>query len=874
MTTAQEWETIGSIYDEAIKLTGSEQYEFIIAHTNKNSHIVEQVMKMLEVNKSQGFMGEFPGKIALDNIDLFTPEQLGHFRILKKIATGGMGRVYLAQSIRADVTIKVALKTIRIELINDELKQKFQNEKNILSKLQHKNIASLIDAGITDENIPYIATEWVDGQNIQKFCELNNLSIKQRLKLFLQICDAMIFAHNKMIIHRDLKPDNILVNNHKQVKLLDFGIAKIIDANQSAQTQSMQTQIFTPDYAAPEQLNGQMCSAATDIYSLGIILFEMLTHSKRFNLLGLAITEKIKAIAIPKQADLSDVQPDKPLPYSISQLKGPLYNIINKAIHVEPNRRYDSVASLVSDVESYLGNRPVKAMRDSVFYKTQMLFKRNKLASGFLALAFISISLGLFIANKQLLLKQKEAEKTKIMLEFFQDILKTASPNQGGSINISVREMFEKGIENYSLNSINDPYIRAEISVQMGNIYSQLGNFKKGMELLENAVYYFESNLTSSEYANNYLSYVHRIIRLKSKNEKTEDAINLLESAIDNTKEFSVSDKLIVRNFTYLGYLYHEIDNKKSLNYLKIAEQIGNNKKLYFELGFLYRIKYYLNISKLSYKGGLHYLNLAQENLSKVKLKSAKILELDLIISKANLNSKFGHLKTASLNFEKAQVMQNKLFGHDDYDLLLFQAKNNYKLGSYEKALTLIEQAEKSYLRNQLTKGRRYHEIILQKARIYTKNLKLSEAEKLLTVVENFNQTDDSLNNSHVILRNAKSNLYFHLEDKKKMKDLLNSYSKFNQSSFLDMQGLGYAHLLLGNYSLSEKYLIFATKSDSGLQNERASSWEVKTALEFSRIQQGKREFIESFETVKEQLLNRANPNEWYNNFYTAIIPK
>ena len=306
-----KWTQIEQIYDQAIQLDSDKQKQFVEEKAKGDTEIIQHVMKMLEA-KNKGFMGEFPGQLANDNLDINQPKSLGNFKIIKKVATGGMGRVYLAQSMTADVPIKVALKTIRVELINDKLKTKFQNEKNILSKLRHKNIASLIDAGVTENQIPYIATEWVNGKNIKRYCIENNLSIKQRLTLFLQVCDALIFAHNKLIIHRDLKPVNILVNNHKQVKLLDFGIAKIIDENQNSQTQ---TQIFTPDYAAPEQLSGEMCTAATDIYSLGVILFEMLTNSIRFNLAGLAIAEKIKAIAIPKLADLSDVQPGHKLSY-------------------------------------------------------------------------------------------------------------------------------------------------------------------------------------------------------------------------------------------------------------------------------------------------------------------------------------------------------------------------------------------------------------------------------------------------------------------------------------------------------------------------------------------------------------------------------
>src|SRR5690606_14653059 len=214
-----------------------------------------------------------------------------------------------------------------VELISIELKAKFQNEKQVLSRLQHKNIAGLIDAGITENNIPYIATQWIEGLNIREYCIEHKPSLKARLRLFLQICEAVAFAHNNLIIHRDLKPDNILIDIHKQIQLLDFGIAKIIDDNQNNQNQ---TQVYTPDYAAPEQINGESCPFATDIYSLGLILFELPTNAKRFTLSDLSISNKIKAITVPAKIDYQPLVSESAPPYNLTRIKGPFENIINK----------------------------------------------------------------------------------------------------------------------------------------------------------------------------------------------------------------------------------------------------------------------------------------------------------------------------------------------------------------------------------------------------------------------------------------------------------------------------------------------------------------------------------------------------------------
>lgn len=481
MTNIKEWKKITAIYDEAIKLKDSEQKEFVKNNADGNKHLSRQVMKMLDSENIQDFMGKFPGKIKPENIDLATPKQLGHFKILKKIATGGMGRVYLGQSITADVQIKVALKTIRIELINDDLKQKFQNEKNILSKLQHKNIASLIDAGVTENKIPYIATEWVDGQNIKNYCIDKNLSIKQRLKLFLQICEAMTFAHNKLIIHRDLKPDNILVNEQQQIKLLDFGIAKIIDENQYGSTQ---TQIFTPDYAAPEQLSGQRCTAATDIYSLGIVLFELLTNSKRFNLSDMPMTEIIKIIAAPKAIKLSDIKPIFALPYPFSKIDGALNTIIKKAMHPDPSRRYDSVSSLSLDVENYLGNHPIMAMKDSYWYKFKMLVLRNKISSAIILLALAITSTSFVLTIEQLNEKLLEVEKSQQVTDFLINSIQASDPDLTQGKKITLVEFLQDTKVQIQQKSFTDKKLASMLKQTIGSALTKVGQYKDAEVLL------------------------------------------------------------------------------------------------------------------------------------------------------------------------------------------------------------------------------------------------------------------------------------------------------------------------------------------------------------------------------------------------------
>lgn len=527
----KNWKNIATIYDQAVKIDAKQQLSFVEGKAAGDKAIISQVMKMLS-SKDNKFMAEFPGKFSSTGLEASQPKILGHFEIIKKIATGGMGRVYLAQSTSADVTIKVALKTIRVELINHDLKLKFQNEKQILSRLQHKNIASLIDAGITDNNIPYIATQWIDGLNIKQYAEAHKPSLQQRLKLFLQICDAVAFAHNNLIIHRDLKPDNILIDKHNQVKLLDFGIAKIIDDNQSQHTQ---TQIYTPDYAAPEQINGETCTVATDIYSLGVILFEVLTNTKRFDLSELSIANKIKSINSPNIINIKKLSLNHSLPYGRSRIKGPLENIINKAMHVEPNRRYNSVASLVSDIENYSDNRPVKAMKDSYWYRFKMLITRNRLSSALIFLAFASIILGSALTIKQLNEKLIEVQKTQQITDFLIDSIQASDPDLTKGKNVSVIEFLQHAKTRIQDSGFDDKKLTSNLESTIAIALTKVGEYSDAEKLLLQSISNDNNNFKSHialaglyleqksfELADRELSYLQKNHQLLSSGEKIQ----------------------------------------------------------------------------------------------------------------------------------------------------------------------------------------------------------------------------------------------------------------------------------------------------------------------------------------------------------------
>ena len=312
------------------------------------------------------------------------PRQIDHYEIVSRIGVGGMGEVYLAQDTK--LRRKVALKLVRAGMDSAELVARFRHEERILAGLNHPNIAQLYGAGVTGDDVPFFAMEYVEGARIDEYCKAQALSTASRLQLFCKVCAAVHYAHQRLIIHRDLKPSNILVTTEGEPKLLDFGIAKLIEG-QDAFTQ-IQTLpgAMTPDYASPEQVRGETMTTASDVYSLGVLLYEILTGERPYRLKTRTPAEVARAVTdqIPERPStrLELRRDDAPGAIGNSQLlRGDLDNIVLMALRKEPERRYTSVAQFAGDISRHLEGRPVIAHQDTFSYRAAKFIKRNKLGA-------------------------------------------------------------------------------------------------------------------------------------------------------------------------------------------------------------------------------------------------------------------------------------------------------------------------------------------------------------------------------------------------------------------------------------------------------------------------------------------------------------
>jgi serine/threonine protein kinase len=304
---------------------------------------------------------------------------IGPYKILQELGGGGMGIVY--QAVRADEVFQriCAIKVIRPEISTDTLLQRFRQERQILARLDHVNIARIVDGGTTPDGLPYFVMDFVDGTSITKFCSEHALSVRPRLALFQQVCAAVQYLHQNSVIHGDLKPPNILVGNDGTVKLVDFGIASALSATDSQENKSLP--LMTPGYASPEQMQGKPLMPASDVYSLGVILYELLSGSQPFPGTGRGRLELLNVITSQDPLPPSAAANTSPLPSQREvgqQFTGDLDAIVLRAMHRDPARRYQSAAELSSDINRYLENRPVTARKTGVADRSKKFFARHR----------------------------------------------------------------------------------------------------------------------------------------------------------------------------------------------------------------------------------------------------------------------------------------------------------------------------------------------------------------------------------------------------------------------------------------------------------------------------------------------------------------
>jgi eukaryotic-like serine/threonine-protein kinase len=372
---------IRAVFDAVVSLPPETQAEIVRRKSGGDSEVESSVMRLLEASRSGGKFLENPLAERFD-LSSFKGTRLGAYVVDRQIGSGGMGVVYLA--VRADDIYKrtAALKIVHPGYNTPDKIERFRRERQILAQLDHPNIARIVDGGTTPTGLPYFVMDYVDGKPIDAFCNERRAGLDQRLNLFRQACAAVQYLHENHVIHRDLKPANMLVTNSGTVKLLDFGIAKLLDPGSQALVTS--AAIASPGYASPEQLDGRPAGPASDIYSLGAILYELLTGIRPHEGEERSVPAAIRAVThddVRKpSASLgpsATLQTRESIPELRKQLQGDLDSILLMTLRQEPKTRYTSVAELAGDVENFQAGRPVLARKGASLYVVSRFARRN-----------------------------------------------------------------------------------------------------------------------------------------------------------------------------------------------------------------------------------------------------------------------------------------------------------------------------------------------------------------------------------------------------------------------------------------------------------------------------------------------------------------
>ena len=499
-----QWLRIQDLFHAVAELPPAEQTSYLKSACNGDDQLFEKVSELLaEDARGNSLLDRDLAQIAQESIedsatDSFALKNIGRYKIRKLLGRGGMGAVYLAE--REDLATLVAIKILPDAWVSPARRERFTFEQRTLAQLNHPSIARLYDADTTTDGTPYFAMEFVEGVPLVEYCEANGCSLPERLQLFRAVGDAVVYAHQHAILHRDLKPTNILVKQDRTVRLLDFGISKPLEALGDAANRTMTgLRLMTPAYASPEQIRGEALGIQSDVYSLGVILYQMLTGKLPLALANCTISEAERIVVEqqplkPSAATAANRGTQNPIAFFPSVGKSEwaeLDVICLTALHKDTSRRYPSVEALLRDVDHYLRKEPLDARPDTAGYRIRKFVTRNRravIAASALVLlvgglvTFFTIRLA--IARSAAVAEAARAERVqKFLFNLFQGGDQAAGPSD----ELRVVSLLDRGVqEAQSLEA--EPLVQAELFQTLGTIYQKLGKLDRAETLLQSAL--------------------------------------------------------------------------------------------------------------------------------------------------------------------------------------------------------------------------------------------------------------------------------------------------------------------------------------------------------------------------------------------------
>ena len=484
-----DWTALQSAFDAIADLPAAEQDAWL-ASAQLSPAVLTRLRALLDADRtSSDFIGATIAQVVAAPP---TPPSghVGPWRLRHELGTGGMGAVYLAERADSAYEAQVAIKFLRGTLATPDLQRRFQAERQFLASLDHPGIARLIDGGTAPDGTPYFVMEYVDGQPLDVWCEAHRPSVRARVELLRRICDAVQHAHQAFVVHRDLKPANILITADGTPKLLDFGIAKLVDDSRKGQDLTFY-QAMTPSYASPEQLRGGIITTSSDVWSLGVILYRLLAGDGPHDLNGLTAAEiEQRVTTVPPSPPSQRAPRDR-----VRALRGDLDTIVLKALEVEASRRYRTAADFAEDLRRWMEREPIVARRPTAAYRTWSFVRRHPLGvtgSVVAALALASltaISIGQARrAGRAAALAEARQRTAELATSELVELLNLADPNVTGGVVITARTMLDRGAARVLSGETRDPDVRASLAIALASVYRNLAAYDSAGPLLDTAL--------------------------------------------------------------------------------------------------------------------------------------------------------------------------------------------------------------------------------------------------------------------------------------------------------------------------------------------------------------------------------------------------
>jgi serine/threonine-protein kinase len=506
--TSERYQKIKRLFNAAIDLGSEERSAFLASEGDPSIRLAVEKL-LLAREQSEGFI-ETPAVAFVARSFLEDTEQrrIRSYRIIREIGHGGMGTVYLAERDDDEYRKQVAIKVVRRGLNTEDILRRFRNERQILARLDHPNIARLLDGGTTQDGLPYFVMEHIEGLPLIDYCERNDISVVERLRLFREVCSAVQYAHQNLVIHRDIKPGNILVTSDGAPRLLDFGIAKLLEPAAGDQATRTELRAMTPEYASPEQIKGEMVTTASDIYSLGVLLYQLLTGHRPYRLKSATVAEITQAVCEQEaEKPSSIIRREKDDQKLSRRLKGDLDNIVLKALRKEPVRRYASVEQFSEDIRRHLAGLPCLARKDTFAYRSAKFIRRNKVAAAAAALILLTLVAGMIatfwqarraeresrIATEERDRARREQAKAERINSFLQQMLAYSNPRwyapgKGKPRDMTVIEALGEASRRIESELNDQPEIKAEIHTTIGDTYGAIGRVDLAQSHFESAL--------------------------------------------------------------------------------------------------------------------------------------------------------------------------------------------------------------------------------------------------------------------------------------------------------------------------------------------------------------------------------------------------